>query len=132
MKYLSINSPHKAESFIREDMTGLDHEEAWLIFLTSANTPIAKEMVSMGTLNQTLIDNRTVLRRVLLNNAAGFILVHNHPSGNPTPGSADIKVTERLRQACELMDVKLVDHIIFTEDAFYSFSEGQTFNTDKS
>lgn len=126
MNLQTITSPQKVEEMIHENLYGLDHEEVWIIFLTTANTPIAKEMVSMGTLNYTAIDNRTILRRVLLNNAAGLILVHNHPSGNPQPSQQDIKMTEKLRTACELMDVKLIDHVIFTDNAFFSFSEHHT------
>ena len=74
-----------AERALHDNLTGLDHEEVWCIFLARDNTVIAKEMVSMGTLTQTSIDNRTVIRRALLNNAAGIILLHNHPSGNPQP-----------------------------------------------
>ena len=127
MNLPTITSPQKVEEMIHENLYGLDHEQVWIIFLTTANTPIAKEMISKGTLNYTAIDNRTILRRVLLNNAAGFILVHNHPSGNPQPSQQDIKMTEKLKKACELMDVKLIDHVIFTDDAFFSFSEEHTY-----
>ena len=127
MNLQSITDPQMVEEMVHENLYGLDHEEVWIIFLTTANTPIAKEMISMGTLNYTAIDNRTILRRVLLNNAAGFILVHNHPSGNPQPSQQDVKMTEKLKKACELMDVKLIDHVIFTDDAVFSFSEEHTY-----
>ena len=131
MNLQSITSPQKVEGMIHENLYGLDHEEVWLIFLTTANTPIAKEMISMGTLNYTAIDNRTILRRVLLNNAAGFIIIHNHPSGNPQPSQQDIKMTEKLKKACELMDVKLIDHVIFTDNAFFSFSEDHIYYKER-
>ena len=127
MNLQSITDPQMVEEMVHENLYGLDHEQVWIIFLTTANTPIAKEMISKGTLNYTAIDNRTILRRVLLNNAAGFILIHNHPSGNPQPSQQDIKMTEKLKKACELMDVKLIDHVIFTDDAFFSFSEEHTY-----
>lgn len=127
MNLQSITDPQMVEAMVHENLYGLDHEQVWIIFLTTANTLIAKEMISKGTLNYTAIDNRTILRRVLLNNAAGFILVHNHPSGNPQPSQQDIKMTEKLKKACELMDVKLIDHVIFTDDAFFSFSEEHTY-----
>lgn len=127
MNLQSITDPQMVEEMVHDNLYGLDHEQVWIIFLTTANTLIAKEMISKGTLNYTAIDNRTILRRVLLNNAAGFILVHNHPSGNPQPSQQDIKMTEKLKKACELMDVKLIDHVIFTDDAFFSFSEEHTY-----
>ena len=116
-----------AEKLLHDNLAGLDHEEAWCIFLTTANTVISKEMVSMGTLTQTSIDNRTLMRRALLNNAAGIILFHNHPSGNPKPGPSDIRMTSGLKMACDLMDIRFLDHIIFTDGSYYSFTEEQTF-----
>lgn len=82
----------------------------------------------MGTLTQTSIDNRTVIRRALLNNAAGIILLHNHPSGNPQPSQSDIQFTSGMKKACDLMDIQFLDHIIFTDVDFFSFSEEKTFN----
>ena len=123
-----VNNCMAAEKILHETLSGLDHEEVWCIFLTSANTVIAKEMISRGTLTQTVIDNRTVIRRALLNNAAGIILLHNHPSGNPKPSPNDIRFTSGMKKACDLMDIKLLDHIIFTDGEFFSFSEEKTFN----
>lgn len=111
-----------AESAVHTEMCGLDHEEVWIIFLTTANTIICKEMVSMGTLNQTSIDARTILRRVLLNNAGNIILAHNHPSGNPKPSEQDIEFTHKLKGACEIMGIGLIDHIIVSEKKLYSFA----------
>lgn len=85
-------------------------------------------MVSMGTLTSTSIDNRTVIKRALMNNAAGIILLHNHPSGNPCPSIQDIQFTNGLKRACDLMDVKLLDHVIIGNDSFFSFSEERIFN----
>ena len=116
-----ITDCRAAERVLHDNLSGLDHEEVWCIFLARDNTVIAKEMVSMGTLTQTSIDNRTVIRWALLNNAAGIIILHNHPSGTSRPSQHDIFFTNKLRQACVLMDIKLEDHIIVGEDDFYSF-----------
>lgn len=123
-----VNNCMAAERILHETLSGLDHEEVWCIFLARDNTVIAKEMVSMGTLTQTSIDNRTVIRRALLNNAAGIILLHNHPSGNPKPSPNDIRFTSGMKKACDLMDIKLLDHIIFTDECFFSFSEERVIN----
>ena len=117
-----------AERVMRRHFNGLDHEEVWCIFLTSANTVITKEMLSKGTLTKTIIDNRTVMRRALLNNAAAIILLHNHPSGNPMPSPDDIRFTSGLKKACDLMGINLLDHIIIADGEFFSFSEDRTFN----
>ena len=76
----------------------------------------------MGTLTQTSIDSRTIIKRALMNNAQGFILLHNHPSGNPLPSFHDIELTSKLRKACDLMDINLMDHIILADDCYFSFS----------
>lgn len=80
-------------------------------------------MLLKGTLTQTSIDCRTVLRNALLVNAASLILLHNHPSGDPRPSTQDIHFTERLKNACYLMDVQLLDHIIIGEDGFFNFAD---------
>ena len=117
-----------AEKAVRDVMYGLDHEEVWGLFLRNDNTVISREMLSKGTLTQTSIDNRTVIKRALMNNANAVIILHNHPSGNPKPSPADIRVTERMKKACDLMDVRLLDHIILAGESFFSFSEERTYN----
>ena len=84
-------------------------------------------MLSKGTLTETAIDCRTVLRQALLHNAAALILLHNHPSGNPKPSQQDIHFTDQLRKACLLIDIRLVDHIITSKNSFYSFIEEKVF-----
>lgn len=117
-----------AERIMHNHLSGLDHEEVWCIFLTAANKVIATEMLSKGTLTRTIIDNRTVIKRALMNNAAGIILLHNHPSGNPSPSPDDIRFTSSIKKACDLMGISFLDHIIFTDGEYFSFSEEKTFN----
>ena len=125
---LKINVCRAAEKVLHDNLTGLDHEEVWVLFLTCDNRVITKEMVSKGTLSQTSIDNRTVIKRALLNNAYGIVLLHNHPSGNPRPSVQDIQFTAGMKKACSLMDIQLLDHIIFTDECFFSFSEERVIN----
>lgn len=128
MQSLRITDCRAAEKALHDNLTGLDHEEVWCIFLARDNTVIAKEMVSMGTLTETSIDNRTVIKRALLNNAYGIVLLHNHPSGNPRPSVQDIRFTAGMKKACDLMNINLMDHIIFTDEGFFSFSEERVIN----
>ena len=121
-----ITTAASAATMLHDRMNNLDHEEVWVIYLTSRVTPLGTEMLSKGTLTETTIDCRTVIRQVLLKNAAAIILLHNHPSGDPTPSASDIRFTDRLRKACSLMDIKFLDHIITSENAFYSFAEETT------
>ena len=123
-----ITDCRAAEAVLHDNLTGLDHEEVWCIFLRTDNTVISLEMLSKGTLSKTSIDNRTVIRRALLNNASGIILLHNHPSGNPSPSVQDIHFTSGLKKACDLMGINLLDHIIIADGEFFSFSEDRTFN----
>ena len=116
-----------AEDLLHDELHDLDHEEAWVIYLTSRRTLIDKEMVSKGTYDTTAIDCRTILRQALLHNAMSIILLHNHPSGDPKPSSNDIFFTSKLREACILMDIKLIDHIIVGGDYLYSFSDEKTY-----
>ena len=115
-----------AEDLLHDQLHDLDHEEAWIIYLTSRRTVTDKEMVSKGTFDATAIDCRTILRQTLLHNAVSIILLHNHPSGDPKPSRSDIILTDRLRQACSVMDIKLIDHLVIAHDSFFSFAEERT------
>lgn len=117
-----IANSREAEKLLHNRLYRLDHEEVWVIYLTSVNTVIGKEMVSKGTLSRTSIDPRTILRQVLLRNAASIIVLHNHPSGSSKPSKEDMIFTGMLRNACRTLDIELVDHIILGADEFFSFS----------
>ena len=117
-----------AEAIIHDKMQTLDHEEVWAIFLDRRARVIEMQMLSKGTLSQTAIDCRTVLRNALLVNAASVILLHNHPSGDPRPSVQDVNFTAKLKRACSLLDVLLVDHIVLGEESFYSFADDTTTN----
>ncbi|MBO6222047.1 MAG: JAB domain-containing protein [Bacteroidales bacterium] len=126
--YLQISNSSQAANLLKEPMAQLDHEELWGIFLNVNCHLISMEMLTKGSLNTTVVDARTILRRALLNNAAKVIVAHNHPSENPTPSGCDIDQTNKIKKACSLMDIPLVDHIIITEDRYYSFAEEKVMN----
>lgn len=121
----TVHNSQDAVRLVYPVLSGLDHEEAWVIFMTSRHGVIAQDMLSKGTLTQSSIDSRTILRQALLRNAAAIILCHNHPSGDEHPSLADIDFTDNLRKACALLGIPLLDHIIVGEDAYFSFSEEQ-------
>ena len=123
-----ILTPIAAERYIHNNLHGLDHEECWAIFLSLSKSVISAEMLSKGTLKETSIDARTVLRRALLLNANSIILAHNHPSGNQLPSIADINFTLNLKKACNLLDISLDDHIIVSDQSFYSFADEHTYH----
>ena len=92
-----------------------------MIFLTSRNRLIGKERISQGNDCSTRIDPGQVARRAVEKAAGGIILVHNHPSGNPKPGEADIRITENIRKALLIFDINLVDHLIVAGNNYFSF-----------
>lgn len=119
----TVHNSKEAARLVYPALSGLDHEEAWVFFLTSHHGVISTEMLSRGTLDRTAIDSRTILRQTLLKNAAAIILCHNHPSGNEKPSLADIGLTDNLQKACKLMDIPLLDHIILSNGKYYSFAD---------
>ena len=118
----NITNAQAAEAVMHDRMQDLDHEEVWAVFLDLRAKVIDQQMLSKGTLTQTSIDCRTVLRNALLVNASSLILLHNHPSGDPRPSQQDIHFTDRLNKACSLMDIKLLDHIVIGQEGFFSFA----------
>lgn len=119
----AITSPELVYRLMLPTLKNLDHEECWALFLNRANFLIGKELISSGSLESTPLDPQKILRRGIEKQCKHIILVHNHPSGQPIPGEADIRQTERLRKALTLMGISLMDHIVVAEDAFYSFAE---------
>ena len=119
----SITASAQAAGFLREDLRSLDHEESWILLLNSAKLPLAKKMITVGTLKSTPIDHRRVIKEALLTNATAIILFHNHPSGSAVPSVSDINETQRLKRACDIFDIEFLDHIILTDESFYFFAE---------
>lgn len=101
----------------------LEHEEFWIIFLNNSNKVIDKKQLSKGGITGTLVDVRLVLKYALEVGATGLILVHNHPSGTLKPSEADKSLTNKLKMASESLDIKVLDHLIVTEKAYFSFAD---------
>ena len=118
-----IKASAQAAGYLREDLRDLDHEESWILLLNSANLPLAKKMITVGTIKSTQIDHRRIIKEALLTNATAIILFHNHPSGTPVPSVADINETNKLKKACDIFDISLLDHIILTDESYYSFAD---------
>ncbi len=104
-------------------LKGIDHEECWILYLNRANYLITKEKVSVGGLDSTTLDSRTIVRKAIEKKATGIIVVHNHPSGSALPGNADIQATRQLDKALRTCDIALLDHVIIAESSYYSFSD---------
>lgn len=118
-----IRSAELAWSVMAPKLRGLDHEEFWVMLLNRANYVISLEHISIGNISSTSLDIPRILKKVLDKNATGVIMFHNHPSDNPMPGKNDIDATIALRKALESMDKQLLDHLILSDSAYYSFSQ---------
>jgi DNA repair protein RadC len=109
----ALETPAKVVEYLQ---SGIDRnpvqESFWVIPLDRKNKPIGRHMVTLGTLTSSLVAPREVARIVILAGAAAFIIAHNHPSGDPTPSSADISVTRKLREAAQAIDIALLDHVV--------------------
>lgn len=101
----------------------LQHEEFWIIYLNNSNKVIHKNQLSKGGITGTLVDVRLVLKHALEVGATGLILAHNHPSGTLKPSEADKQITNKLKMASENLDIKVLDHLIVTEKAYFSFAD---------
>ncbi|WP_435262103.1 RadC family protein [Tenacibaculum sp. nBUS_03] len=101
----------------------LEHEEFWVLYLNNSNKVLAKQQISKGGLTATLVDIRIILKKALELFAIGLILCHNHPSGKLKPSKSDIELTEKIKKATFTLDLKLLDHLIITEKAYFSFTD---------
>ncbi|NQX85812.1 MAG: DNA repair protein RadC [Flavobacteriaceae bacterium] len=101
----------------------LPHEEFWIIYMNNSNKIIQKRQQSKGGITGTLVDVRLVLKTALEVGATSIILVHNHPSGTLIPSKADQQLTKKLKIASESLDIKVLDHVIITEKAYFSFAD---------
>ncbi|WP_452221354.1 RadC family protein [Lacinutrix salivirga] len=101
----------------------LPHEEFWIVYLNNSNKVIQKNQLSKGGITGTLVDVRLALKIALEVGAVGIILAHNHPSGTLKPSMADKQLTTKLKLAAESLDIKVLDHLIITEQAYFSFAD---------
>ena len=98
-------------------------EETYILLLNRANKALGYSKISLGGISGTVVDTKIVFQTALKANASSVILCHNHPSGNLKPSEADIKITKVIKDAGKIMDIPLVDHIIITDEGFYSFAD---------
>ena len=118
-----LGSPQAIYDYMRPIMQDLDTEEAWIILMNQNYRLIKEERLSHGGITETLVDVRVIVKEALLNNATIVALCHNHPSNNARPSKEDDRLTERVKKACELMRIYLLDHVIVTESSYYSYRE---------
>jgi DNA repair protein RadC len=118
-----ITSSKAVFSIMQPIIGELQHEEFWIIYLNNSNKVLYKQQSSKGGLTGTLVDVRLVFKKAIELYATAIILCHNHPSGKLQPSSADKLITTKLKNAGETLDIKVLDHLIITENAYFSFAD---------
>ena len=119
-----MNNPDAAIRVMNEFLSQMDRELFCIVNLQADLTPINMNIVSVGSLNEALINPREIFKSAILSNAHSMMLIHNHPSGNLTPSTSDIQTTARMQELGELMGISLVDHIITGRNGnYYSFRD---------
>jgi len=117
-----VNSSDIA-AFLQAKLQHKKHEIFMAVFLNQSNKVLHSEIISEGGITGTIADPRIVLRKALEHNATSLILAHNHPSGNIKPSRQDKEMTEKIREGAELLDLRVIDHIIVSDEGYYSFAD---------
>ena len=119
-----INEPELVAELAGQILKDADREYLLVISVDARSKPLAVEIVSIGTVNASLAEPREIFNHSILNNAAGIILVHNHPSGDCEPSREDRRLTKRIEKCGELLGIEMYDHVIIGE-GYYSFRENR-------
>jgi DNA repair protein RadC len=108
---------------MKPEMLDLQHEVFYVLLLNRANMVIKKQSISSGGISGTVADPKLIYKSALENMASSIILCHNHPSGNLKPSDADMKLTRKIKEAGAFLEISVLDHVIFTDEGFYSFAD---------
>ena len=118
-----ICSSKEAYNAISHRMMNLNHEEFWVLLLNRHNRVIKEVQISKGGVAGTVVDAKIVFKSAIDHLASGIILSHNHPSGNNQPSREDIQLTKKLSQGALSLDLSVLDHLIITDNTYYSFAD---------
>ena len=122
-----IEVAHNVFTLMQPLIGELPHEEFWVLYLNSTNRVIHKARLFSGGITHTTVDVRLLFKTALEQGAIALILVHNHPSGSTTPSKEDIELTQRVKTAGDMLDIKLLDHVIVTEKEYLSLLDERLF-----
>jgi DNA repair protein RadC len=118
-----IVSSQDAYDLLKSVMLDLHHEEFWIIMMNRANRVVRMKRVSSGGISGTVADVKIIFKEAIDQMASAMILAHNHPSGNREPSEQDVRLTRKMKESGLLLDIPVLDHIIFAEDKYYSFAD---------
>lgn len=119
----TIRGPEDAAAVVMEEMRHLDREHFCALLLNTKHQVVARETISIGTLNTSVVHPRELFKTAIKRSASAVILVHNHPSGDPTPSREDRDITRRLQEAGSIIGIEVLDHIIIGDNKFVSFKD---------
>ena len=124
-KRIRINLSYDAVELLKNVFNDFmqHHEECWILLLSQGNRVLGLHKVAQGSLDQTLVDIRSIMQSVILSNAAAIIVCHNHPSGELKPSVYDTAITKKMQEACKIFGISLLDHIIIADEGYYSFTD---------
>lgn len=118
-----LNSSKRVYDYFKAQMQDLPHEEFWVLYMNTACKVVDQQLISRGGINFTPVDIRVIFRYALQAKAHSMILIHNHPSGSTKASDADILLTSKIVEGASLLDIKVNDHVIFTDRSYYSFRD---------
>lgn len=118
-----LNTSKRVYDYFKHYLADLPHEEFWVLLLNTACKVLDKKLIGRGGNDFTPVDVRIILRYALQSKAHSIVLIHNHPSGTLSPSKADRMLTDKIIQAANIMDIKVSDHLIFTDSSYYSFRD---------
>jgi DNA repair protein RadC len=120
---MKVTTSSDAYRIIRPELEELSHEEFYVMILNRSNIVVKKEQVSRGGMSSTIVDPKIVFKAAVNHGASGIILAHNHPSGSVKPSEHDIRLTKKLREGANILDIALLDHIIVGANTYFSFAD---------
>ncbi len=120
---LKLNDPKSIADYYMEKVRYLTREKVFVLYLSSSLNLLYEEQISEGTIDRSLVSAREVFKKALKINASCIILIHNHPSGDPTPSEADLIITKKMVKNGEMLGIKVVDHIIIGDKKYFSIAE---------
>ncbi len=128
----TLESDRDVIEMFQPRLAALNHEEFWVVYLNTSNKILDQVRISQGGVSGTIVDVRLIIKRALERLASAILLVHNHPSGNPTPSEQDQRITRQLNRAAALFDIRIIDHVIITAGACHSFRRDGFFDAPES
>lgn len=120
---VKLHSPEDIFRFMKVELESKTREHLIALYVNTKGELIKKETLFIGSLNSSLIHPREIFKYAVIHSAAAIVIVHNHPSGDPTPSKQDIVITKRIHKNGEMMDIQLLDHVIIGKDKYYSLKE---------